>query len=85
MAPKHVSLENSMQVHKTLFPPFKSSKADLAIGDKVQVTKFHRSFQKGYLATLINEVHTIVGHIMDNQPNVYVLHDLSDELIKGTL
>ena len=60
-----------------------NQKPKFKIGDKVRISKYKRTFEKGYTTRWSEEIFTITT-IQNTNPVTYKIKDLNDEEIKGS-
>lgn len=85
MTPAEVNKENEEQVWFTLYGDhtYKIPKCAFQVGDIVRISKFKRTFEKGYESNWSEELFKIVDCVKRNPP-VYRIKDLMEEPVLGT-
>lgn len=86
MKPKDVNKENEKEVlfniRESRKKKIPSRKQRFEVGDKVRISKYKKTFDKGYWPNWTNEVFTI-SKVMPTKPITYKLKDERGECIKG--
>lgn len=86
MSPKDVNKNNERKLWiKQYGNHMYSKKAVFAfqIGDKVRVSKYKKTFERGYLPKWQKEVFTI-KYVLGTRPETYVIADKKGEILKGS-
>ena len=85
MKPVNVTVLNAQTVWKTLYKKEKISpiRYKFNVGDTVRISRFKRTFTKGYLPNWTEEVFTIVNRL-PRKPPVYRIKEYDSSLIIGT-
>ena len=85
-APVSVTLKNEPQVSENLYGESNSKKAKpkFKVGDFMRINKTKRTFDKGYLPNLTQELFQILAVVKTQTPITYKIKDLEGELVKGT-
>jgi hypothetical protein len=86
MTPTQASLpENSLNVFQNLYHPYLIAKHGLAkfkVGETVRISKYKKTFDKGYLPNYTEEFFKI-KQVHYGTPTVYSLEDLKNESVSG--
>ena len=83
MAPSQVNAQNQEQVWQRLYGHDGKGVPKLHVSDRVRVSKYKRTFEKGYEANWSEEVFTI-HEVHPSDPPVYRLRDDLGEVLEGT-
>ena len=85
MKPVNVNVFNAQDVWKTLYKKGKTRSAQykFKVGDQVRISKFKRTFAKGYLPNWTEEVFSIIQRL-PRTPPVYRIQEYDGTPIKGT-
>jgi transposase InsO family protein len=77
--------ENESIVYKNLYRESKLSKKSnkFKVGDKVRISKWKGTFEKGYLPNWTRELFT-VSKVLNTSPTTYKIEDYNDEEIEGS-
>jgi ribulose bisphosphate carboxylase small subunit len=83
MKPKDVRQKHVKEILARMYGKSKQScKAKFKVNDKVRISKYKRTFQKGYLPNWTNEVFTVVL-VKHTNPTTYLLQDSKGDILKG--
>ena len=77
--------ENESIVYKNLYGKSEMSKKSnkFKVGDKVRISKWKGTFEKGYLPNWTTELFT-VSKVLNTSPATYKIKDFNDEVIEGS-
>ena len=76
--------ENESDIRERVFTEEKcTNKAKYKIGDRVRITKYKKTFEKGYSAGWTTEIF-VIDNVLNTNPVTYVIRDLNGEIIKGS-
>ena len=83
MAPSQVNAQNQEQVWQRLYGHDGKGVPKLRVSDRVRVSKYKRTFEKGYETNWSEELFT-VHEVHPSDPPVYRLRDDLGEVLEGT-
>ena len=83
MAPSQVNAQNQEQVWQRLYGHDGKGVPKLHVSDRVRVSKYKRTFEKGYETNWSEELFTI-HEVHPSDPPVYRLRDDLGEVLEGT-
>lgn len=82
MKPKDVRRKHVKEILKRINRKINLAKPKFKVNDKVRISKYKRTFQKGYLPNWTNEVFTVIL-VKKTDPVTYILQDSRGEILKG--
>lgn len=82
MKPKDVRQKHVKSILTRLDSKLKKPTPKFKVGDKVRISKYKRTFSKGYLGNWTNEIFTVYA-VKPTRPVTYILQDFKGEVLKG--
>ena len=82
MKPKDVRKKHVNIIRRRLNQKSKSKKPKFKVGDRVRISKYKKTFKKGYLPNWSNEVFQNFA-VKPTTPVTYILQDKKGEILKG--
>lgn len=85
ISPSEVNIFNSRKIWKKQYGKYlydSKSKFKFKLNDKVKITKYRKTFQRGYLPNWKSEIFQI-AHRLRTVPLTYILLDKDNNLLKG--
>lgn len=89
MAPTDVNKANEDQVRLNILKNRQrytkaDKKIEFKVGDKVRISKYKQTFDKGYLPNWTNELFTVDKVVTTTVPTTYCLRDYRGDTVKGS-